>query len=810
MTSNQAQIIAKAQCISVAEVKRNDAKNKENFKDNLMTILRNSAIRCYKRLMTPQELQAFCENDLKKFIAMKNEPEAGKLIEFFINEYYQKILGCTLFKKDFEIESQNFVYSGHDRADLRAARILDSVLEIIGGSSKYHSQAKGIKNSEMEGILTDIDSFRPYVENYFKNRYTSTSVTALLVSRHGTTHDYKGWVNQQQSVKPDTKFKTFVEEDLKKMVEEVAYYWGKRNYNYITEDKISKFFRLDQLRYHQKRLLDRYLKADTLNLLIDWACRQGKTLAACMLIKHRWLNSGKNLLMKNLIISHIPTLLPQWEDAIKWVFADQDPQIHYHKSKQYPISDPNRHLFVLSSNQMLNPEDKDQDIDKETNKQVIYSVEWDNLIYDEAHLALGTDNTLKQLVSKIKRKNFIGCSATPWTAKLMDGSLFKDVDRWTYDEALALKKKGHPDYQELVEEITLILKPDSIQMKKYKQWGIDNFGYNIESWTTDQTHLNAIIDIFNYQVFSKNYLRNDINYTLLDGIIRVGEKAHADLLADTLRNYIDPISQKKLPIEVGVAHGDKFDLPGTLYPPDKGVGTRKWLRGVKEWLSLPKPPRIKKRVLIIVGQGHTGVTLPQINWSTDLGNTKGLMVSTQFKKRTGSSMDNKNFCFHFDLNPGRALALHEQRRKSVESSTDTIFNNSTNNPLLNLWEVTGNNLKELSQQDIQTELNSLLAKKTLGEILPSAEGVILTTGLFDSYDVKKTKRLYTGVELTQNNNSDFDLDENNTTTKETVKSSRKQNNHTKNIDQKSKNALQHLINLLPLMVVMENLEKYKK
>lgn len=772
--------------------------------------IKEKAIRFHQRQMSPNELKDFCSNDLPGLIDSVGNPESGKAIEFILLEYWQKIEGYTLFKSDFETEDPNFKYAGGDRADLRCARILDNVLSIILGSSKWHRKAKGVQNSEMEGVLTSLDSFRPVAEKYFsKNLWTSIRNTALMVSRSGVTPQYEGWINQQQAVRSGLEFKQWAEKEMKEILKYVLYRWEKQEWNYITEEGPSECFPIEKLKYHQKRLLDRYCQKDTISLLIDWACRQGKTLAACMLIKHRFLEKRQNVPMKILIISHIPTLLPQWEEAIRWVFKDMPTEIHYHSNGQHPDQKPGHHLFVLSSNQMLNPEDKDQGIDKKTNKEVIYKPDWDYLVYDEAHLALGTDNTLKQLVNKIKRKNFIGCSATPWTPKLMDGSLFSDIDRWQYEEALALKKMGHPDYQDLVEEITLLLRPDAMQLQRYKQLGIENFGYNINGWTVDQNQLSAIVDMLNFHIFSKSYVLNKTEYTLFDGIIRVGLKEDADLLSNFLRNYIDPISQKKLPIEVGVAHGDRFDLPGTLYTPYKGVNSSKWKKGVQEWLDLPKPTGVKKRVLIIVDQGHTGVTLPQLNWSTDLSTGKGLMVSTQFRKRTGSAMDEKQFSFHFELHPARTYVLTDHRRKALASSKDTILD-SVANPQLNLWEVTGNNLREINEQQLQQKLNVLLSNKNLSSLLPSAEGIILTEGLFDSYDIQKQKNPYHKVELEHSENNEFDLDQ--TPPEQKIKASnstvgKKQKN---TINKKSRDAVQQAINLLPVLAMLEEIEEHQK
>ena len=83
--------------------------------------IKNLANRFWKRELNPTELEDFCKNHLPKVLSADENLEHGQVVEFIIQEYYQKILGFPLFKNTFETESENFAYSGGDRADIRAA-----------------------------------------------------------------------------------------------------------------------------------------------------------------------------------------------------------------------------------------------------------------------------------------------------------------------------------------------------------------------------------------------------------------------------------------------------------------------------------------------------------------------------------------------------------------------------------------------------------------------------------------------------------------------------------------------------------------
>lgn len=728
----------------------------------------------------------------------------GQVIEFLRQEYLH-FNGYTQLDKHLKVIN-NFAYAGKDRADIRAFKTFDednTEVRVESGKVKLN-KSLGVGSGELEGILLEALDVR----NKYLGNQNARIILGVLASNEGVTKDVEAWFNGKKEQHRLHKLEVFNLEDYKKWWYYLSIIYQRHGWKYresITDIKSSIIYK-----YHQERLQIRWVPAmikGKLKLLIVWGCRSGKTFGSLGLIEKYAKVSQKTL--KVCIVTAIPSLFKDWEDSIKKIFSDSA-LIHRHRSGSKPPK-TNKHLFILSSSQMLNPDDKDLGVDKETNNAVIYSQYFDLLVYDEGHQGLTAENTFTQVIKKIKHEHRIGLTATPFRNGLLNNSVFDNRDVFDYWDQMKMKTLGHPDYQNVPERFLLTIKPSEKLKKIFKQYDLLEMGANLNTIYSDPGHMDAAIAILEESVFKQTLLLGDSKkHKIKDIIIRANSIEGSKTLLDALRNYVNPITGKKLDGHLfGLATGSKSDLPGVPVAFD-GLNADQFKSAVDSFFSQKIEGNIRK-VLIVVDQGIVGHTFETVNTTIDLTTGVSLISKYQFWDRGGTAYVypdgyEKNTYYHFDLDPFRLYQMGQEMLNGKRSDKQNTTSEFEFFELLNLFEVTGGTSFELvNQTAFKEKVNQMIATNKLSQILPNPNSLIVNDGTFSDYAISKLKN---GFGSTGFGEEDHDDELDKSLVGKRLNTSKGINSRKAliNLDKSTVNAIERVINVLPMLALFEEIE----
>lgn len=785
-----------------------------------MTDLKVLARKYIQRQSTPNELGEFFadSSNIDKIINLEegiNATIRGQFIEFLRQEYLA-LNGFTLYDKFGKKEKEDFHYAGSDRADIRAVwrdPENDENLEILVETSKVKGKSIGVGSSEVEGVLIEANKLVRQMG------VKSARIILGIITLEGVTSGLDKWYSSVKVDYPNLHdYKVYLPEDFKKWFYNLSVQYKRNSWNYRPV-KVDNGYPNVALWWHQERLCSRWtpkLTAEDLKLLVVWGCRTGKTIGSLSLIRNyaeeinKLAEKKKNI--RVAIVCSIPTLFPDWTDAIEKVFGN-NAVVHRHRSGSEPNSKEQKHLFVLSSSQMLNEEDKELGVDKETNKKVMFSKPFDILIYDEGHQGLLADNTYKQVIKKIKHKNIIGLTATPFRSGLQNDSIFQHRDVFDYWQQMAMKQSGHPDYLNAAERFLFTIKISDKAKKIFKDLDLTDFGANLASIYEDNRQMDAVIYLLNECVFStRNLMKTDL-HRVKDIIIRADSVNGGKVLLDALRNYVDPLGQSPLKNHLfGLVTGSKSDLPGVEVGYD-GVSADVFKKSVSTFFR-QKTSHVRK-VLIVVDQGIVGHTFETVNTTIDLTNGESLIQKYQFWDRGGSRYVyddgyEKNTYYHFDLNPYRLLSMGKAMRDAKRSDKETEYSEAQFFDLLNLFEIeNGVNFKQINQTEFKSKIEQMLARDKLSQILPSSNLLVVNDGVFDQYQISKPKNGFgsTGFDPTDDDDDD---NPDKTAVSKRSKISNIKRNARQNLEPNTAHAIERVVNAIPMLAALIAIDQRKK
>lgn len=739
----------------------------------------------------------------------------GEFVEFLRQEFLSKN-GYTLYDKYGRKEKEDFHYSGSDRADVRAVwqdpnNPLN--MEVLVETSKVKDKNLGVGNSEIEGTLIEANKLVRQLGN------KDARIILGIITRQGVTGGIDKWYS---SVQPDNPtlhgYKVYTDNDINIWFNNLAVHYKRNGWNY-NAPKLNQGLPTLNLWWHQERLCSRWglrMIQEVVRLLVIWGCRTGKTIGSLSLLRNYIENKNKlhdkNETLRVAIVCSIPTLFDDWINAIDKVFGDTA-IIHRHRSGTEPLVDSSKHLFILSSSQMLNEEDKELGVDKETNKRVMYNKAFDVLVYDEGHQGLLADNTYQQVIKKIKHTHLIGLTATPFRSGLQNDSVFEHRDIFDYWQQMQLKSEGHPDYINAAERFLFTVKMSPIAKKLFKDLDLTDFGANIASIYTDSRQMDAALYVLNESVFAPTMLLKDNRHQVRDIIIRADSVAGGKILLDALRNYKDPMGKTPLKNHLfGLVTGSISDLPG-VPAGYTGVDATSFKTFVSAFFN--QTTNHKRKVLIVVDQGIVGHTFETVNTTIDLTNGESLISKYQFWDRGGSRYVypdgyEKNTYYHFDLNPFRLLGMNKAMHDSKRSDKGAGYSEEQFFDLLNWFEIEGGTtFNQINQTDFKSRIDEMLARNKLEQILPSANVLIVNDGIFDQFQITKPKNGFgsTGFDPLEDDSEDGP-DKSATSKKTKIKQIKR--TARQNLEPNTRHAIERVVNALPMLAALMAIEERKK
>jgi len=744
--------------------------------------------------------------------------ERGKFVEFLRQEYLQKCSKYDLYDKYHKIMPQDFSYAGGDIADIRAVHIDESNpdnVDILCESGKFLSQQKsgGISKLDLAQHLVEGQRLKLYLD-----KPDARLTLSVIGNNGGFSNDAQAWRSANQQDIHDMKW--YGPTEIEQWFKSVALLYERNEWSQhfsSTSSPIAPY-------YHQERLCARWSQQmlyQHIRLMMAWACRTGKTYGGLLLIK-KWIEeynklNGTDLKIKVAVVCYLPTLFEDWEKSIKDVF-DTSAVIHKHNSKTKPQDDSDKHLFVLSSAQMLGcelqtQEEKDnkiEPIDKKINKEVMFKDEFDVLIYDEGHLGLLAEKTYKQVIKKIKHKHLIGMTATPYRPGLLDDSIFNSRDTFGYFEQLVLKRDGHPDYQDMPERHLISLVVTTQTKKLFKDLELTELGKNIKSIYTDPHHMKAMLAMLSHNVFDAPFILNNPKHRVKDILIRVDSSFDSvspiKVLTEALENYQHPMTGEKLSDKfiIGAVSGGYSSLPGVT-DSGTGVGAGDFKKKVDAFFE--QQPS-KRKILVVIGQGSTGHTFKTLNTFINLSSISALSEIAQTQDRPGSKYTYqdgyvKDNYYCFDPNEDRIISIAEQLRTVDQSDKKKIYSDVSFTELLNLWQdKNGVELEQVNEDQYKRKLDEFIGKQKLKEILPSPSDIIINDKHLSEYDCSKLKNGFGNVSFEDEN----DNDNNPNTPKKKSPVNRTLINRTENkkdpkrkLDKNTQNIIERVINILPMV-----------
>ena len=775
---------------------------------NLATLTRNYI----QRKATCDQLQALFENqeNIQQILDLKQDIKPtlrGQAIEF-IRQEYLALNGFVLYDKYGKKERDDFHYAGSDRADIRAVW-QDSNdaenIEIFCETSKVKGKSLGVGSSEIEGTLIEA--------NKLVRQLGAKQARIILgiITLEGVTGGIDKWFSSVRVDNPNLhELRVYVPEDIVKWFYNLSVHYQRHGWQYRPVKQESGMPSLT-LWWHQERLCSRWglkMISQAVKLLVVWGCRTGKTIGSLALLRSYVEEFNRqhstNHQLRVAIVCSIPTLFPDWMDAVEKVFGDTA-TVHRHRSHTEPKKD-NKHLFILSSSQMLNEEDKELGVDKETNKKVMFGQKFDILIYDEGHQGLLADNTYKQVIGKIKHRHLIGLTATPFRSGLLNDSIFEYRDIFDYWQQMAMKAEGHPDYLNAAERFLFTIKITAKARKLFKDFDLDELGANIAGIYTDSRQMDAAIYMLNESVFSPMNLMKNNQHQVRDVIIRADSVSGGKILLDAFRNYVDPMGGRPLKNHLfGLVTGSQSDLPG-VDAGFEGVGADQFKTSVSGFFN--QTTNHKRKVLIVVDQGIVGHTFPTVNTTIDLTNGESLIQKYQFWDRGGSRYVysdgyEKNTYYHFDLNPYRLLAMGKAMRDAKRADRESLYSEEQFFDLLNLFEIEGGvNFHQINQVDFKQRIDSMMARNRLEQILPSAGTLVVNDGVFDGFNITKPKN---GFGSTSFDPAEDESDQDNpgkSATGKRTKMTKTQRASRQNLEPNTRHAIERVVNAIPMLAAL--------
>jgi hypothetical protein len=768
-------------------------------------IIKHCVEQYIKRKATDEELSLLFGNEDAFDHIMSSSFSArltGQFIEYLRQEYLHAE-GWKQLDKYLKVVS-DFKYAGKDRADIRAFKDYgEGNIEIRLETAKIRKgKSLSVSNSELEGTLLEALAVR---NTYFGN--PDARIIIGVLSPGGVTSDVHAWFNGKKLQHKLDKLEVYGEEDFKKWWYYLAVIYSRQNWQYrlFTDTETTITYR-----YHQERLQHRWVPAmvnGKLKLLIVWGCRSGKTFGSLGLMKAFADKLDKPL--RICIVTAIPSLFDDWTESIKTIFGSSA-IVHRHRSGEKPPK-TNKHLIILSSSQMLNPEDPKLGVDKKTNKAVMYKENFDVLVYDEGHQGLTAETTYKQVIKKIKHTHLIGLTATPFRNGLLNDSIFEDRDVFDYWDQIRMKVMGHPDYINVPERYLIKVIPTKKTIKLFKEYDLLEMGANLNSIYEDAGQMDAAIAIIEEAVFRNTNLLGDSNkHKIKDIIIRANSVEGSKTLLTALRNYTHRLTQQGLDDHLfGLTTGEFTDLPGV--PVSSKISSDAFKKSVTAFFKQHVEGK-KRKVLIVVGQGIVGHTFETVNTTIDLTTGISLIAKYQFWERGGTSYVypdgyGKNTYYHFDLDPFRLYEMGQEmlNTKRADKSQHKPTLEKEYFELLNLFEITGGVSCEIVNQiAFKEKMNQMISTGKLSKLIPNPNILIVTDGTFNEYGVSKLKN---GFGATGFGEDDHDDDLNKSAASKRKTSSQNNRKPVANLDKSTINAVNRLSNALPMMVISREIAR---
>lgn len=477
------------------------------------------------------------------------------------------------------------------------------------------------------------------------------------------------------------------------------------------------------LRPEQRSAIDQtiqvFKKPSNKKMLWNAKMRFGKTLTALQLIKEeKW--------RRVLIMTHRPVVSDSWfDDFGKMKMADANYQYgSKHKGEQLNVlTESNKPFIYFASIQDLRGS-KRVDGKAGDKNELLFDIDWDLVIIDEAHEGTQTALAQKviQAVSHDKTK-LLTLSGTPFN--LLDSYDDEQVYTWDYvmeqtaKTKWSIEKPDQPNPYESLPKISMY----TFEMKNKDKYADETKSFNFkEFFRVDDSgkfvHENDVNGFLNEITktnkqtnypFSTAAFRNELRHTLW---LLPGVKAAA-ALKELMQKH--PIFGKEYRIINVVDNGDIADGDAQRKELDNDVDR------VRQ--AITNDPAATKTITLTVRKLTTGVNVKEWTAVMFLSNTNSAMQYLQaaFRAQTPFSdpkLGMKTNAYIFDFAPDRALTVMAEST-SLSTKTGKIISTVQKqemNKLLNFMPIignSGNGMKPYNVDNLLTQIKKVYAEKAV-------------------------------------------------------------------------------------------------
>ncbi len=455
----------------------------------------------------------------------------------------------------------------------------------------------------------------------------------------------------------------------------------------ITNYRNPIIFRPEQKEAIEKTI-KQFKKSD--RMLWNAKMRFGKTLAALEVVK-------RSSFHRTIIITHRPVVSDGWYEDFNKIFYDTDEYEFGSKTKGKSIEElinSNKNFVYFASMQDLRG--SEQVGGKFDKNNIIFKIDWDFVVVDEAHEGTKTKlgNSVLQEVIKPDDKNHITklleLSGTPFNL-LVD---YKDNEIYTWDYIMEQESK----YEWFLNHFG-----DSNPYEELPQMNI--YTYHLEEKFKNYTDIED--KAFNFREFFRTWTGNiDKDYDSLPENVNIGDfvnendiKSFLNLISlessttnypfstDKYRDYfrhtlwiLPGVKEAKAFSKLLKSHPifSQFQIVNVAGDGDEEIDSNNALYEVEK--AIGKHPEETYTITLSCGRLTTGVSVPEWTGVLMLAGSYSTQASqylqTIFRVQTPANINGKikENCYVFDFAPDRALKMIAE---SVQLSSRGSGNQNT-------------------------------------------------------------------------------------------------------------------------------------
>ncbi|MBC8411823.1 MAG: hypothetical protein H8E12_24395, partial [Rhodobacteraceae bacterium] len=213
-----------------------------------------------------------------------------------------------------------------------------------------------------------------------------------------------------------------------------------------------------------------------------------------------------------------------------------------------------------------------------------------------------------------------------------------------------------------------------------------------------------------------------------------------------------------------------------------------------------------------VDQGIVGHTYETVNTTIDLTSGLSLIAKYQFWDRGGTKFTYadgyvKETYYHFDFDINRLLEMGQDLYNSKKSDKSDETTDKQFFEMLNIFEIDGGTVcEQINQTEFKERIEKLMVSSKLSKLLPSPEDIIVTDGTFNSFNISKAKNGFGNTTIGDDDNDDDGIDKKSASKRLPSKKPGQKINSSRKLDKSTRNAVEKVIMILPVLALYELIE----